>query len=75
LQEEPTSCGLEAFAIQAWLSWDEEAIRWRVPVEISRADLELLVERSTVLLERDEHRLIHETDFQRWGRRGGRIKT
>jgi hypothetical protein len=29
------------------------------------------VEASTVLLEREKHRLIHGSDWQRWGRRGG----
>jgi hypothetical protein len=43
-----------------------------VPVEISRDDLEALVERSTVVLEREKHRLIHEGDWKRWGSRGGR---
>jgi hypothetical protein len=43
-----------------------------VPVEISREDLEALVGRSTVVLERDKHRLIHEGDWRRWGARGGR---
>jgi len=64
--------GLDGEGIEAWLSWEEEALRWRVPVEISRAELAELVERSTTLLERAQHRLIHESDFQRWGRRGGR---
>jgi hypothetical protein len=54
---------------QAWLEW--EALRWGVPVEIERADLQRLVEASTVLLEREKHRLIHGSDWQRWGRRGG----
>lgn len=40
-------------------------------MEISRADLEELVERSAVVLEQEKHRLIHESDWQRWGRRGG----
>jgi len=31
-----------------------------------------LVERSTVVLEREKHRLIHENDWRRWGARGGR---
>jgi hypothetical protein len=48
-------------------------MRWRVPVEISKADLEELVECSAVVLEREKHRLIHESDWQRWGRRGGLI--
>ena len=47
-------------------------MRWRVPVEISRDDLEALVTRSTVVLEREKHRLIHEGDWRRWGARGGR---
>ena len=55
----------------AWLEFTVEAERWRVPVEIGRSDLEELVERSAVLLERERHRLIHESDFARWGRRGG----
>jgi hypothetical protein len=56
---------------EAWLEFTLEARRWSVPVEISREDLEELVERSAVLLEREKHRLIHESDWQRWGRRGG----
>jgi hypothetical protein len=45
--------------------------RWRIPVEISREDLERLVEASVELLETQKHRLLHESDFVRWGRRGG----
>ena len=30
------------------------------------------MERSTVVLEREEHRLVHEGDWRRWGSRGGR---
>lgn len=56
---------------EAWLEFTAEAQRWRIPVEISREDLEALVERSVVLLEQEKHRLIHESDFVRWGRRGG----
>ena len=63
---------LDGQGIQAWLEWEWEAMRWRVPVEISRADLEELVERSAELLERERHRLVHESDWQRWGSRGGR---
>jgi hypothetical protein len=66
-----SSTTLDGQAIQAWLDWEWEAMRWRVPVEISKADLEELVERSEVVLEREKHRLIHESDWQRWGRRGG----
>ena len=63
---------LDGEGIQAWLEWEWEAMRWCVPVEISRSDLEALVEKSTVVLEREKHRLIHEGDWRRWGARGGR---
>ncbi len=56
----------------AWLEFELEAERWSVPVTISREDLEALVESSTEVLEREKHRLLHESDFARWGRRGGR---
>jgi hypothetical protein len=57
---------------EAWLEFELEATRWGVPVEIPRSDLEVLVERSTVVLEREKHRLLHRNDWQRWGSRGGR---
>jgi hypothetical protein len=47
-------------------------MRWRVPIEISRDDLEALVETSGVVLERQKHRLLHASDWQRWGSRGGK---
>jgi hypothetical protein len=62
---------LDGAGIQAWLEWEWEAMRWGVPAEIARGDLERLVEASAVLLEREKHRLIHGSDWQRWGRRGG----
>jgi len=37
---------LDGEGIQAWLEWEWEAMRWCVPVEISREDLEALVERN-----------------------------
>jgi hypothetical protein len=63
---------LDGEGIQAWLEWEWEAMRWRVPVEISRVELEDLINRSAELLEREGHRLLHESDWQRWGSRGGR---
>lgn len=62
---------LRRAGVGAWLEFELEAERWGVPVEISREDLEELVERSAVVLEREKHRLLHESDFVRWGRRGG----
>ena len=63
---------LDGEGIQAWLEWEMEAMRWRVPIEISRDDLEALVKGSETVLERDAHRLLHSSDWQRWGSRGGR---
>ncbi len=57
--------------VGAWLEFEHEAERWGVPVEIPREDLQRLVEASTVLLDRERHRLLHASDWQRWGRRGG----
>ena len=72
LHERANGTSLDGEGIQAWLEWEWEAMRWRVPVEIFRSDLEALVDQSTVVLERETHRLIHENDWRRWGSRGGR---
>ena len=71
LHERANGTRLDGEGIQAWLEWEWEATRWRVPVEIPREELEELVRSSTVVLEREEHRLLHASDWQRWGRRGG----
>jgi hypothetical protein len=63
---------LDGQGIQAWLEWEWEAMRWKVPVEIPRADLEELVQRSEELLDRERHRIVHQSDWRRWGSRGGR---
>ena len=47
-------------------------MRWRVPVEIARTDLEALVEASEIMLEREKHRILHASDWRRWGSRGGK---
>src|SRR5215213_9732472 len=62
---------LRLAGVGAWLEFELEAERWGVPVEIAREDLEELVERSAVVLEREKHRLLHQSDWARWGRRGG----
>jgi hypothetical protein len=72
LHEKANGTSLDGEGIQAWLEWEWEAMRWRVPVEISRAELEELVEHSAERLERERHRLLHEGDWRRWGSRGGR---
>ena len=72
LHERVNGLSLDGEGIEAWLEFEVEATRWGVPVEVSRADLEALVERSAVFLEREAHRLLHRNDWQRWGSRGGR---
>jgi hypothetical protein len=62
---------LRVAGVGAWLEFELEAERWGVPVEIAREDLERLVESSTKVLNREKHRLLHASDWQRWGRRGG----
>ena len=59
------SSSLDGEGIQAWLEWKMEAMRWRVPIEISKEDLESLMEDSETLLEREKHRLLHSSDWQR----------
>ena len=71
LRERADSSGLDGEGIQAWVEWEMEAMRWRVPVEIDRAELEALVEASETVLEREKHRLLHQSDWRRWGSRGG----
>ena len=65
------SGSLRMAGVGAWLEWTDEAGRWGVPVGIAREDLEGLIAASTEILDREKHRLIHEGDFRRWGRRGG----
>jgi hypothetical protein len=72
LHDKANGTSLDGEGIQAWVEWEMEAMRWRVPVEISRDDLENLVQTSEVVLERERHRLLHQSDWQRWGSRGGR---
>ena len=72
LHERANGAELDGEGIQAWVEWELEAMHWRVPVEIAREDLEALVASSEEVLEREKHRLLHESDWQRWGSRGGR---
>ncbi len=72
LHERANGSSLDGEGIQAWLEWEMEAMRWRVPVEISRSELERLIEASEEVLEREKHRLLHERNWKRWGARGGR---
>ncbi len=72
LHQRANGSSLDGEGIQAWLEWEMEAMRWRVPIEISKEDLEALVGASETVLERESHRLLHGGDWRRWGSRGGR---
>jgi hypothetical protein len=72
LHERANGTSLDGEGIQAWLEWEWEATRWRVPVEIPRRDLEVLVVSAEVALGREAHRLVHTGDWRSWGSRGGR---
>jgi hypothetical protein len=72
LHERANGSPLDGEGIQAWVEWEIEAMRWRVPVEIAREDLAALVASSEVVLEREKHRLLHGSDWRRWGSRGGK---
>lgn len=65
--------GLEPEDLQAWFEWEEEAFCYGVDPDVSREELAVLIEDSTVELEGEEHRAGHSQagDFVRWGRLGG----
>ena len=56
--------------LQLWLDYELEAMRFGVDPDLPREELAALVEGSTVLLPREEHRAGHSeaNDFVRWGR-------
>ena len=65
--------GLEPEDLAAWFGWEEEAYRYGVNPDVSRKELVVLIEGSTVEIAGDEHRAGHSAagDFARWGRLGG----
>jgi len=67
LHERANGAELDGEGIQAWVEWEIEAMRWRVPVEIDREDLQALVAASEIVLEQEKHCLLHEADWRRWG--------
>ena len=64
---------LDGEGLQAWFDWEEEAFRYGVDPDVSREELELLIEASTSPVPAAVHRSAHSRcgDFSRWGRRGG----
>ena len=59
LHEQANGTELDGEGIQAWLEWEMEAMRWGVPIEISRNKLETLVNSSEVL-QQEGHQLLPE---------------
>jgi hypothetical protein len=62
---------LDGEGLQLWLDYELEALHSGIDPDVSREELAALVQASTVVLSREEHRNGHESDFLRWGRRGG----
>ena len=64
--------GLDGEGLQAWFDW-EEAFRYEVDPDISREELEALIEASASPVPTTEHQASHSQagEFARWGRRGG----
>ena len=64
---------LDPAGLQAWFEWEEEAFRYGVDPDISREELELLIEASASAVPDAAHRSGQSRggDFARWGRRGG----
>ena len=57
-----------------WSEFDAEAERWGIEFRgLSREELRVLIEGSTLEIPTPEHRRLHQDagDFVRWGRRGG----
>ena len=63
---------LDGAALQAWFDFEEECHRRSVDPGLSREELQVAIENSTVEIPRQEHReTIHAADWPRWGRMGG----
>jgi hypothetical protein len=64
---------LDGEGLRAWFSWEEEAFRYGVDPDVSREELEAVIEASASLMPDTAHRSNHSEagDFTRWGRCGG----
>jgi hypothetical protein len=72
LRERAEGAALDGEGIELWLEYEHEAMSYGVDPDISHDELAALIDASTVVMEREEHRSEHVSDFVRWGRRGGR---
>jgi hypothetical protein len=73
LRDRAENAPLSGEGIELWLEYEHEAMRYGVDPDVPRADLAALIDASTVVMERSEHRAHHAKDFVRWGRRGGLV--
>jgi hypothetical protein len=71
LRDRTDEAPLDGEGREIWLDYECEAARYGVDSDISREELANLIDASTCALSRDERRQPHESDFVRWGRRGG----
>ena len=64
---------LDGKGLQAWFDWEEEAFRYGVDPDVSRQELEALIEASASSVSAASHRTNHSKagDFTRWGQLGG----
>lgn len=64
---------LDPAGLQAWFEWEMEALRYGVDPDITREELEALIEASASPVPAAAHHSGHSRggDFARWGRRGG----
>lgn len=73
LHDRMTGCEeLDGAALQAWFDYEEECYKRGVNPDLSRKELQSVIDNSTVEITRAEHRgEIHAADWSRWGRIGG----
>ncbi len=61
LHQKANGTSLDGEGIQAWVKWEMEAMQWKVPIEISRSELEALVDSSEIQSEK-RRQLLPEGD-------------
>ena len=66
---------LDGEGLALWMDYELEALHFGVDPDVSREELAALVEGSTVEIPREEHRNGHASDFARWGRRRGTLRS
>jgi hypothetical protein len=71
LRDRADAAPLDGEGIELALEFECEAARYGVDPDMSRDEMAALIDASCVVMEHAEHRAAHETDFIRWGRRGG----